>query len=150
MSCETFFTRTTSIAKVIEDLVQQTENSVDAALYRFSHPRLARALLGAAERGVKVRLVLDREKFNSTKATREFLEDGRILFRLLDGHLGPQSKMHHKLAVLDRRVALTGSYNWSRESDEENYEGLTVLREPEIVKAFIEEFDALWKEAEKP
>lgn len=150
MSSETFFTRTTSIAKVIEDLLQQTENTVEAALYRYSHPRLARALQGAAARGVKVRLVLDREKFSSTKATKDLLEEGQIPFRVLDGHLGPQSKMHHKLVILDRRIALTGSYNWSRESDEENYEGLTVLREPEVVSAFVEEFEALWKEAEKP
>ena len=55
--------------------------------------------------------------------------------------------MHHKFAILDGTVVVTGSYNWTLESEEQNYENVLVLREPELVKAYGPEFEALWAEA---
>jgi phosphatidylserine/phosphatidylglycerophosphate/cardiolipin synthase-like enzyme len=42
---------------------------------------------------------------------------------------------------------LTGSYNWTTESEQENYENVIVLREPIQVQQYREEFEALWSQA---
>jgi phosphatidylserine/phosphatidylglycerophosphate/cardiolipin synthase-like enzyme len=55
--------------------------------------------------------------------------------------------MHHKFALLDRRTVLIGSYNWTLESEEQNFEGLVVLSDPEAVAVYQSEFAALWNEA---
>lgn len=146
---QTLFTRTTSVAKVIERLIQSSKTSADAALYRLSHPRLALALNDASTRGVRVRLILDLGKYEITQATRELLAELSIPYRLMSGRRGRWAKMHHKFAILDNRVALAGSYNWTVESEEENYENLMVLRERHQVEDFIEEFEALWAVAAK-
>jgi cardiolipin hydrolase len=146
---EAIFTRTTSVAEVIERLILETRKSVDAALYRLSHPRLAEALHNAARRGVEVRVILDRSKYEMTSTTRELLSDLHIPYRLLAGRKGRWAKMHHKFAVLDRRVALAGSYNWTLESEEQNYEDLMVLRERHQVEDFAREFEVLWAAAGK-
>ena len=39
--------------------------------------------------------------------------------------------MHHKFAILDGQTAITGSYNWTVESDEENFENLVILHDKE-------------------
>jgi len=149
-SLEAHFTRTGSVAGIVERLLKATSTSVDAALYRFNHPSLARALEEANRRGVRVRLVLDRGKYEETQATRELLAGGRTPFRLLNGRQGAGSKMHHKFAILDDRVTLTGSYNWTVESEEQNYENLLVVREPERLQDYRREFEALWDEAGEP
>lgn len=147
MTSDVVLTRAGSVADTIERLIQAAAVSVDAALYRFNNPRLARALEDAARRGIRVRLVLDRNKYEENRATQELLSDARLPFRLLYGRQGRGSKMHHKFAILDGRTALIGSYNWTMESEEQNYECLLILREPEQLKSYAQEFEALWAEA---
>jgi phosphatidylserine/phosphatidylglycerophosphate/cardiolipin synthase-like enzyme len=147
MANEVFLTRGGSVAGVVARLLERATTSVDAALYRFNNPQLSRALEQAASRAVKVRLVLDRGKYQDDQVTRKLLSGGGIPWRTLSGRRGPATKMHHKFIILDRRSVLTGSYNWTLESEEENYDNLVLLREPELVEIYRREFEALWREA---
>jgi mitochondrial cardiolipin hydrolase len=147
MNVEALLTRERSVAQTIERLIQAASASFDAALYRFNSQQLAQALDGAARRGVRIRLVLDRGKYEESQATRQLLSKDRFPCRLSHGRDGEDSKMHHKFALLDDAVLLTGSYNWTRGSDEQNYENLLVLREPAVIKIYRREFEALWEDA---
>ena len=120
MSAEVLFTRERSVAGRIERLIKNAGASFDAALYRFTSDRLARALDEAQERGVRVRLVLDRGKYKESETARRLLARGRFAVRLAYGRDGAGSKMHHKFALLDDSALLTGSYNWTTESEEQN------------------------------
>lgn len=146
---QTLFTRSTSVGKAIERMLCAARTSVDAALYRLSNPQLARALHNAARRGVRVRVILDQEKYAMTASTRELLIKLQIPFRLMSGRCGRYAKMHHKFAILDGRIAVAGSYNWTLESEKQNYEFLLVLRERRQVKGFEKEFEALWAAAQR-
>jgi len=148
MKEEVLLTRTEVAGKIIERLIGEAAVSIDAALYRLNNPGLVAALDAAVHRGVKVRVVLDRNKYDESRSTRELLAGHRIPFRLSYGRRGPGSKMHHKFAVLDDRLALTGSYNWTLESEEQNYENLLILDAPHFLEVYRQEFEALWKEAD--
>ena len=153
MTTEVAFTRAASVAERIERLLEgaRVRVSIDAALYRFANPRLARALESAVSRGVSVRLVLDRSKDRETPATRELLSTLRIPYRLSCGRQSAHSKMHHKFSILDNPTVLTGSYNWTLDSEELNYENLVILREPEVLQSHRFEFEELWRSsAEAP
>lgn len=141
---EVKFARSESVAEALMSLLRATSRSIDAALYRLNHPRLARALEEAVERGVRVRLVVDGNKYNESRATQELLARAIIPFRLAYGRRGPGSKMHHKFVILDQQTVLTGSYNWTLESEDENYENLVILEEAQPVEAYTREFEALW------
>jgi len=147
MALEVFTSRDGSLAAILERMVRETAISLDAALYRFNNPRLARALKEVAQRGVLIRLVLDRNKYEESSATRDLLSSSRVPFRLLGGRQGRGSKMHHKFVILDARTAVTGSYNWTLESEDQNYENLVILGQPEQVRTYCREFAALWAEA---
>lgn len=150
MPVEVIFTRAKSVAERIESLLRETSVSVDAALYRFNNPRLASALVEAVRRTVKVRVVLDRNKYDESPSLREIFAKGRIAFRLSYGRQGAGSKMHHKFALLDGHTALTGSYNWTLESEGDNFENLVILREPRELELYAREFETLWAEAAPP
>ncbi len=148
MAIDVVLTRVCSVAEVIERQIQAATISLDAALYRFNNQRLAYALDTARRRGVRIRLVLDRNKYEESRATQELLAGGRFPFRLAYGRQGPGSKMHHKFAILDRKTVLTGSYNWTLCSEEQNYENLLIFRERQQVERYAHEFEALWADAE--
>ncbi len=146
MHVEALFTRAGSVADIISRALEAAATSVDAALYRLNLPRLAQDLERAVARGVRVRLVLDRGKFEETRSTRELLASTRLNFRLLHGRRGAGSKLHHKFVILDAQTVLTGSYNWTTESEEENYDNLVILRDSQLAQAYTREFEGLWEE----
>lgn len=147
MSIEIVLARDGSIGCRIEELIRAASASIDAALYRFNNPRLAEALAAAARRGVKIRVVLDRNKYEEMPSTGIPLAHGSLSLRILYGRQGAGSKMHHKFAILDGQAAVTGSYNWTLESEEENYENLLVLRGEDEIRMLQKEFEALWEES---
>ena len=145
---EVAFSRSLSVATLIGELIETTGSTLDVAVYRFNNPQLAEAVRQAVLRGVSVRMVLDRGKYQEDPKTQKLLTAGSFPFRLLRGRQGKASKMHHKFAILDGRAAITGSYNWTLESDESNYENLVILRGRETLEAYRREFELLWEEAE--
>ena len=143
------FARSESVADVILGHLHEAASTIDAALYRFNHPGLAQAMEEVAERGVHVRLLVDGNKYKESRITQELLAGSTFPFRLAFGRQGRGSKMHHKFVILDQQTVLTGSYNWTHESEEENQENLLILREACAVNAYSEEFEALWADAHR-
>jgi mitochondrial cardiolipin hydrolase len=141
---QTIFTSQGSVARTIERLLLETRVSVDAALYRITNPRLARALGKARDRGLRVRLLIDRNKYQETAVTRELLAENSLPFQAIYGRKEKGSKLHHKFAVLDRHIVLTGSYNWTLDSEERNFDHMLVLRDPDLALAYQQEFERLW------
>ena len=52
--------------------------------------------------------------------------------------------MHHKFALMDRRVIINGSFNWTRQAITGNYENLTITDNPELVKQYVDYYEELW------
>lgn len=138
------FTSQVPVAGVIEQLLEEARATVDAVMYRITNPRLAWALGQAQRRGLSVRLMVDRNKYDETAVTRKLLTENRVPFQAIYGREGKGSKLHHKFVILDRHIVLTGSYNWTSESEEQNYDHMVVLRDPRLVLAYQREFDRLW------
>jgi phosphatidylserine/phosphatidylglycerophosphate/cardiolipin synthase-like enzyme len=138
------FARSESVADVIMSHLHEASRSIDGALYRFNHPGLAEAMEEVAERGVRIRLLVDGNKYKESRTTQELLSGATIPFRLAFGRQGRGSKMHHKFVIVDQQTVLTGSYNWTPDSEDENQENLVILRDAYSVDAYTQEFEALW------
>jgi phosphatidylserine/phosphatidylglycerophosphate/cardiolipin synthase-like enzyme len=141
------FSRASSLAEWIEKRLGGLEQSLDLAVYRFNSRELYHVLNKTANRGVKVRLLIDRNKFEESSASRELMVRPPFAVRLAYGRIGPGSKMHHKFAVLDGKSVITGSYNWTAESEEQNFENLVLLTGERQIGPYREEFEALWATA---
>jgi len=148
---EMIFTRSRSGAEALENLISTAKVSIVAALYRLANARLVSALAAARQRGVSIRLCLNfNDHYEENRAAQITLRNHSIDFRLLGGRTGTGSKMHHKFAVIDGSAVAVGSYNWTMESEQANYENLLLLRSPRVAAAFAGEFEALWREGWTP
>ena len=58
--------------------------------------------------------------------------------------------MHHKFAVVDNRLLITGSLNWTRTAVQSNMENILVTEEPDLVQPFVKEFQRLWVHRSSP
>ena len=121
--------------------LDRAQHSIDICVFTITDNELARAIIAAHQRGRHVRVLSDNDKARDRGSDiDEFIEAG--LHVAVD-----QSRhhMHHKSAVIDQSLLLTGSYNWTRSAAQHNEENLLVTDDPRLVKPYVERFDLLWK-----
>jgi len=56
-------------------------------------------------------------------------------------------KLHHKFAVIDDKIVITGSHNWSASANYNNDEALLVIENPTVAAHFSQEFARLYGRA---
>ena len=113
-------------------------------MFTITDDRIADAILEAHHRGVKVRIISDDDKSFDRGSDIQRLRDANVSLRVDHS----PHHMHHKFAVFDGRLAVTGSYNWTRGAAERNHENLVILDDPRIVPRFVDEFERLWAQFE--
>lgn len=130
------------LADVVAAQVRGARHALDAAVFTITDDRIHDALLDAWRRGVRVRVISDVAKAE---------EPGSDVYRLQRAGVPVVTDrspawFHHKFAVVDDRILLTGSYNWTRSGATENRENLLLTTEPALVRAYARAFDRLWRE----
>ena len=104
-----------------------------------------RLLIEKAGSGLNVTGVLEKSQALSNKGGEyeNLLENG-VAVRL-DGN---PASMHHKVIIIDDRVVVTGSYNFSNSAKTRNDENTLIIHSPEITAQYMEEFERVWLEAQ--
>ncbi len=134
---------------IVEEL-DAAGTSVHAAVYTFTDTTLRDRLLEASYRGVDVKLVMDPWSADSgnvvNQAVYDSLEDEGVPVRWAPNPSG--GIMHHKFAVIDGRMVLTGSYNWTESADTLNDENLMRITDEQLAGRFESAFEELWARSE--
>jgi len=120
--------------------INQAEAFINIAMYIFTDRDIALPLVKAQERGVKVRLYLDQEQTVYLYSQSRFLVQKGIKTRISTNNY----IMHNKFAIIDNRILLTGSYNWTFSANHRNDENLMVINDPDIIARFQDYFEKLW------
>lgn len=142
----------------------QSAQQVDLALFVFSDQNLSTLLEERSQSGVAVRALID-EGF----AYRNYSEGLDMLgialadqrCRIEEGNdpwgqaiatvgtptLPEGDMLHHKFAVMDGRIVITGSQNWSHAANHTNDENIVVIDNPTVAAHFQREFDRLYNTA---
>ena len=93
-------------------VLRQARKRIDIAMYAFTDRPLARTLLDAAARGVKIRIYRDRIQLRDRNdRSRELLASPNI--RIAIKRNSSRNIMHLKAYLVDGRILRTGSANWS-------------------------------------
>jgi len=138
------FSKTERCDKLIASLLDGAERSIHVAVYSFTSDLLAEALIRAKQRGVEVRVIVEKERIGERGAKYERLRDAGIDTRA-DGN---PDLMHHKFVVIDGKIVVTGSYNWSAAAEDRNDENIVIIENPAVAERFEEEFERIWERAE--
>lgn len=136
---------------IIREL-EQAKKEILVAIYAFTSDELANAIVQARKRGVSIQVVVDREFDAANERSKgKVLEAQKILLRRVAGlKTGATEKeaglMHQKFAVIDRRLVLTGSYNWTHSADTLNDENLLLFHDAApLAEEYRKVFFRLWE-----
>jgi tetratricopeptide (TPR) repeat protein len=143
---EVYFSLSDNPQKAIIKNINQAEAFINIAMYIFTDREIALPLVKARERGVKVRLYLDQDQVDYKYSQSRFLVQKGIKTRISSN----KYIMHNKFAIIDNRILLTGSYNWTFSANHRNDENLMVIDDPEIITQYQNQFEKLWFDKYSP
>lgn len=126
-------------ARIIS-LLDRSRSDVQICVFTITDNSVVGAILGAHRRGVNVRIITDGDKAEDRGSDIARLKAEGVPVRadFASDH------MHHKFAVFDGKILVTGSYNWTRGAATRNLENIVVCDDSRLVKPFRDEFARLW------
>lgn len=128
-------------SKELVRLIKAARADIAVTAYAFSSKYLGTALSEARKRGVKVRIILDGDIARKAYSIDEWLAGEGIDLRFIDVKGG---SLHHKFMIIDGKILMTGSYNFTNESEFRNHEAAVFTNNKALIQSFAAEFDRLW------
>jgi phosphatidylserine/phosphatidylglycerophosphate/cardiolipin synthase-like enzyme len=145
------FSVSADVESLIASAIYSCRETADVAVYGFTLPRVAEALLDAHGRGVKVRVISNETHALGTRVSEELraLMDGGVEVRTLRG-AGSYGIMHNKLGIYDGKLVSAGSFNWALTADGANHENIVFVRDENTVDGYAKYFDWMWRFTRAP
>ncbi len=147
---------------VIVSYINSATSSIDMTLYSLFHldgeepvaTYIVDALKSAKDRGVRIRIIAENEKGQSSSASFPFLQElvNYGIPVLFDGNadIGYECDynygdlMHNKFIVIDGHIVITGSTNFSYEGTRSQANNLIIIDNENLADIFTQEFEEMW------
>ena len=119
--------------------LNDAKDTIQVAMAWFTSSELFNTLLRCLNRKVEVELILLDNAINYMDYAPDFnvfIKAGGKL-RIAGSVVG---FMHHKFCIVDDRIVITGSYNWTYYAETRNVENIVITDNEEIINLFKSEF----------
>jgi phosphatidylserine/phosphatidylglycerophosphate/cardiolipin synthase-like enzyme len=101
------------------------KHTVLVQAYSFTSTPIAKALLEAHKRGVKITVILDKSNRKDNYSAADFIAHADISCFIDAQH----SIAHNKVMLIDGRTVITGSFNFTKAAETSNAENLLVIHD---------------------
>jgi phosphatidylserine/phosphatidylglycerophosphate/cardiolipin synthase-like enzyme len=127
--------------QLIVDEVKKAKKSIYFMAFSFTHDEIGDAMIERFKSGVEVKGL-----FEKTGATTTYSEYPKMKDAGISVKLDSNSKnMHNKVIIVDGKVTMLGSFNFSANATSSNDENLlTVRNNTTIAKTYTDEFNKLF------
>lgn len=126
----------------IANMLRTCSKSLDIAIFSLSNDVLYEAVMEVWNAGCKVRVIADDE------CCKNF---GSDIYRLAAAGVPVKTDnserfhMHHKFAIIDETVVVTGSFNWTSQAIKNNQENILFIQNKALAQQYLDEYNHLWK-----
>ena len=120
---EVAFSPNGGITDMIVKEINAAKSSIEVQAYSFTSASIAKALINAAMRGVKVRVIVDKALLSNPYSIVTFLRNAKIQV-----HIDRAFKIaDSKIMIIDRLNVITGSFNFTKSAEVNNAENCLIL-----------------------
>jgi phosphatidylserine/phosphatidylglycerophosphate/cardiolipin synthase-like enzyme len=127
-----YFSPGSSCTAAIVREIAAAKSSIHVQAYSFTSQGIAKALVDAEKRGVKVIAILDASNRTKNYSAADFLAHEGIETYIDSQH----SIAHNKIIIIDNAIVITGSFNFTKAADQKNAENLLVIPDSEIAAKY--------------
>lgn len=130
-------------AAIIRELAR-AKTTILVQAYSFTSMPIAKALLEAYKREVRVNVILDKSQETSKYSSATFFYNQGIPVRIDRQH----AIAHNKVIVIDGEIVITGSFNFTRAAEEKNAENLLIIRDKNLAALYAKNWLEHWEHSE--
>jgi phosphatidylserine/phosphatidylglycerophosphate/cardiolipin synthase-like enzyme len=136
---EVYFSPRGGATEAIVREIDSARSEILLQAYSFTSQPIARALVDARRRGVRIEAVLDRSQRREKYTSADFVAHAGIPTYIDAAH----AIAHNKIMIIDRSTLISGSFNFTRAAEERNAENLQVVKGNRLlVDRYIRNFEA--------
>ena len=144
----------------IGSILNKAQTSINLALFVFSDQKIANTLEKKNNQNISIKTLIDPDFIfryysegldmlgialsNNCQYERENKPWKENIKTVRVANLPQGDKLHHKFAVIDDNIIITGSHNWSASANHQNDETLLVIKNPLITRHYQQEFERLY------
>jgi len=136
-SIRVFFSPKDGCTDAINKVLVQARQEILVQAYSFTSAPIAKALVNAHKRGVKVQAILDKSQRSEKYTSATFLTNAGIPTYIDDKH----AIAHNKVMIIDREIVITGSFNFTKAAEEKNAENVLIIKDKALAKVYIENWE---------
>ena len=130
-----------NISKEISSRLSIARSSIQVAVAWFTNEELFDILCKKTKSGLKVHLLINNDIINNNELNLDlqyFIDQGGTLY-----FSNPENLMHNKFCIIDEKILISGSYNWTYFAEYYNLENIILLENEIVIDQFIEEFEKI-------
>lgn len=134
---EIYFSPDDHVSERIQELIMAAQENIFFMAYSFTADPLGIAIVEKFNAGIRVEGIMDGGQVDSNTGTEfdNFTITGINVYKTTNEGL-----MHHKVIIIDQRIVITGSYNFSRSAEEINDENVIIIHSQEIAMKYLNEY----------
>lgn len=126
------FTPGGDCTRIIVKEIDQAQKTILVQAYSFTSAPIAKAILDASKRGVKVQVILDKSQKTQKYSSADFFIHTGVPTYIDSEH----AIAHNKIILIDDKTLITGSFNFTKAAQEKNAENLLVLHDPALISLY--------------
>jgi phosphatidylserine/phosphatidylglycerophosphate/cardiolipin synthase-like enzyme len=134
------------VASHLVPLIEQAQKSIRFMAFSFTHQELGDTVLARARAGLDVRGIFETRGSETEYSQLPVLYCAHVPVRQ-DGN---PATFHHKVFVIDDKIVITGSFNFTGNADQSNDENAIIVTNSQIAAQYLQEFERRWAEAKEP
>lgn len=137
----TCFTPPSGCGAVIANQISKAQESIHVQAYGFTSGEIAKALINAHHRGVKVKVLLDKSNIGAKYSKMRDLRKAGIEV-LIDEVSGIA---HNKIIIIDGSAVITGSFNFTTSADIRNTENVIIVQNKPLAQKYLQNWHARYE-----
>ncbi len=127
-----------SCEKLLVSAINRTQKTLLVQAYSFTSQPIARAVMEAHNRGIDVRVILDKSQTSERYTVATYLKNGGIPVWIDT----KPAIAHNKIMIFDEDATFTGSFNFTRSAQDRNAEnGIIIKGDSNIIQNFIQNWN---------
>jgi phosphatidylserine/phosphatidylglycerophosphate/cardiolipin synthase-like enzyme len=135
---QVYFSPRGGCTEAVVAAITSAQKTVLVQAYSFTSAPIAGALKAAHDRGVDVRVILDKSQETERYSGLTYLEHAGVPVFVDRAH----SIAHNKVMVIDGETVITGSFNFTKAAEEHNAENLLVLHDAGLARIYTQNWQS--------
>jgi len=131
---EVYFSPHGGASRAIINEIDNAKDEILVQAYSFTSSPIAKALVDAHKRGIRVEVILDKSQRKETYTEATFLANMGVSTFIDDKH----AIAHNKIMIIDKEMVITGSFNFTKAAEEKNAENVLILKSKNLAMIYFE------------